>query len=374
VKLGYQPALDGLRGISIAIVVVSHTSGGWPHAGLGVDIFFVLSGFLITTLLLEEWEATGSISRRAFYRRRALRLLPALLAGLLAFVAITIVAGAFGVATSTVPRALVGALVSASYFANFVQPALPEALRHLWSLALEEQFYLFWPIALAACLIRGLTPRRIALILAGAVALIAAHRLALTLSTSGPATVRLYYFPDVRFDSVLVGAFAACALRGWPQARSERLLRLWPLAVLVGVALVTLTNPNMLAVPGGLVLVFTISAALVILRVVTAPTSRLTRALSFRPLVYLGGISYGLYVWHLILMHSTTVVPPLPGALLSVAVAAVSYQLIELPFLRKKARSAPAPATAGRRRGTRAVAGAPPLTTSTAAAPSTTPG
>ena len=126
--------------MAIGAVVLYHSTGQPGGGGLGVDIFFVLSGFLITTLLVEEHDRAGGVSLRAFYRRRAYRLLPALIVML--GVVLVITKGA----------ALVGAIAGIAYFSNILLAsnigAMPSELRHLWSLAQEEQFYLVWPVAL----------------------------------------------------------------------------------------------------------------------------------------------------------------------------------------------------------------------------------
>jgi peptidoglycan/LPS O-acetylase OafA/YrhL len=139
-RLGHVPALDGIRGLAIALVVSMHAFG-FPAGGfIGVDLFFVLSGFLITTLLLEEVEATGRISLRDFYERRVRRLLPALLVLLIVY---SVVEAARG-------RSVLPAVAGLFYFSNFsnflhLTAWRTNALDHLWSLAEEEQFYLVWP-------------------------------------------------------------------------------------------------------------------------------------------------------------------------------------------------------------------------------------
>jgi peptidoglycan/LPS O-acetylase OafA/YrhL len=154
--LGYRPALDGVRGIAIALVVGFHAFG-WPGAGtLGVDLFFVLSGFLITAILIEEHGRTGTISIRGFYRRRARRLLPALFAMLTPYLLLAGVAVLVGQG-STVFLALAGALTYTSNIIVAVDPsAVPAGLIHLWSLAAEEQFYLIWPLLLLSLLRFGI--------------------------------------------------------------------------------------------------------------------------------------------------------------------------------------------------------------------------
>src|SRR5438093_1585780 len=156
-RLGYRPALDGVRGIAIAIVVAFHAFG-WPAAGtLGVDLFFVLSGFLITTLLLEEHARSGRIGIRAFYLRRARRLLPALFALLVPFLLIALAAVVFrGSSPSALFLGLGAALTYTSNIVVAADPsAVPAALIHLWSLGAEEQFYIVWPLLLVVLMRRG---------------------------------------------------------------------------------------------------------------------------------------------------------------------------------------------------------------------------
>jgi peptidoglycan/LPS O-acetylase OafA/YrhL len=163
--LGYRPALDGVRALAIACVVLSHTIG-FPVTGyIGVDVFFVLSGFLITTLLLEEHARRGTVSLGDFYRRRALRLLPALFALLGVFLAVSI--AAVLIRGGSLDRALFGVVAGTGYFTNLAlaagpptEPAMPGELRHLWSLAIEEQFYFVWPVVLLV-IFDGATAERI---------------------------------------------------------------------------------------------------------------------------------------------------------------------------------------------------------------------
>src|SRR5436305_8467288 len=196
-KLGHVPALDGLRGIAIAIVVGYHAFG-FPLGGwLGVDLFFVLSGFLITTLLLEEQAATGTVRLRAFYARRARRLLPALAVLLAAYVAISAVRGVDGLAV--VAR-------WGFYTGNVYEAFVPGAslhlvgLNHLWSLAQEEQFYLLWP----AALLLALKARRPAVVLGTIALALMIYRLAL--ADGGASDARIYFAPDTNVDGLLLGA------------------------------------------------------------------------------------------------------------------------------------------------------------------------
>ena len=156
-RFGHVPALDGVRGIAIAAVVGFHFFDTPSGGGIGVDLFFVLSGFLITTLLLEEQSTTGRISLVEFYKRRGRRLLPGLGALLAAAAAVLLTGGSSVVS----PRSLIG---GAFYVTNIIDAFHPihGALQHLWTLAEEEQFYLLWPIVLLWLLRRRVSPMRLA--------------------------------------------------------------------------------------------------------------------------------------------------------------------------------------------------------------------
>src|SRR4051794_6026981 len=199
-RLGYLPALDGLRGVAVALVVSFHfwafPSGGW----LGVELFFVLSGFLITTLLLEEHDSLGTIRLLAFYTRRARRLLPALLVLLAAYSAIDVARG--GQALGVVARfGLYGANVYEAFWPGAAGRLV--GLNHLWSLAQEEQFYLLWPAALLAVK-RVRNPAALLTILAAA---LMAYRAGLLVA--GASEVRVFYAPDTNMSGLVLGSALA---------------------------------------------------------------------------------------------------------------------------------------------------------------------
>ena len=363
-QLGYRPALDGVRGIAIAIVVAFHAFG-WPSAGtLGVDLFFVLSGFLITTLLLEEHACSGGIHIRAFYLRRARRLLPALFALLAPLV---VLGAATVVFRGPAPSALLlGIGAALTYTSNIVvavdSSALPAALTHLWSLAGEEQFYILWPLFLVVLIGRGgvrLLGRVVSMLLVLAVL----YRLQLLLR--GASIERIYYGPDTHADSLLVGcAFGCYFVRGglpWMIAskRARKVsIAVSLVAVLAAVAFVGRLSPQLahqtLLVPTGFAVaagVFIVCAAL--------GGSAVAGGLSARPLVFLGRISYSVYLWHLPLLVAFAGldrefgVRTIAAVVATVVVATGSRYLVELPVLAragdtgtKRARTASAVATA----------------------------
>jgi peptidoglycan/LPS O-acetylase OafA/YrhL len=345
-RLGYQPALDGIRALAIAPVVGFHAFG-WPQGGvLGVHMFFVLSGFLITALLLQEWNGNGSISLRHFYFRRALRLFPALAAMLAIYVVIqtarelVIEPGALKLSA-----ALEGVLYSAFYISNIVQAfgtAVPIPLIPLWSLATEEQFYLIWPVVLVWALRTGLRPRVVEAALVVVIAVIIGHRVWLSLSDA--SIERLYYAPDTSFDTILVG----CLFALWfvshriPRPLRSAVFSTWawvPASLFIAVTMLVTTNTSP-AMYWGFLAPFALAVAVVILSVVSDTRSRLARALSTAPFVFVGRISYSLYLWHLLIIYfgQRVGLPVSAGIALSVLVATLSYYAIELPFLRRKRR------------------------------------
>jgi peptidoglycan/LPS O-acetylase OafA/YrhL len=362
-SLGHRRWLDGMRGVAIILVLLYHVfliPGGF----LGVDVFFVVSGFLITTVLAEEWRRRGAISLRRFYWRRALRLFPALVALLLA---------SYLYAEVFLPREAVRAfrrelLVCAAYVSNWVHlhGVSVLTLGHTWSLALEEQFYVLWPLALLLMLrLRLSRPLILAVVAAGVVAsvtvrlvLFRLHRLRhLTWPEDTAGLLRLYMGLDTRADALLVGCFLGL-LFAWgllPQSRNFRLAS--GAVALAGAGLVahlSLTG-NM-----GLHLLYYGGFTLVALAVAAAIAHLLAggrwaaAALGFGPLPWIGRISYSLYLVHVPVI--AWVRPDWlcnPAALgrghlgntlialgLMFAAAVVSYYGIERPFLRLKDRLA----------------------------------
>lgn len=332
-RLGYRPALDGLRALSVLVVVVLHAwpsilPGGW----VGVEVFFVLSGYLITALLLTEHDRTGTISLGRFYLRRVLRLLPAL--------AVTIVIAL--VLSLTVRPDLAAlterqAIAAALYVANWYVAAGHSGglLNHTWSLSLEEQFYLVWPVLLWGLLALG--GRRLALI--GAVAgigLIFVHRLSMHSDA-------LYFRTDTRGDALLLGCAVALAERlgAFTHVRAHIVTAC---AIVGGVllALTAATIASMTNAPADFTIV-DLAAAAVVVAVAVVPTA-LARPLSWSPLVWVGQRSYGIYLLHFVVVGGLDRAPGLLTLMLAVPLsllaAGVSYRYVERPFLRMKGRLA----------------------------------
>jgi peptidoglycan/LPS O-acetylase OafA/YrhL len=344
-RLGYRPALDGIRAVAIALVVCWHAFGRPSGGFLGVHVFFALSGFLITTLLLEEWASRGSISLARFYQRRALRLFPALAAMLGVYTVVQLVrAYVLDSPNLDVGTSMKGVLWSALYVSNIVQAhgtVLGVPISHLWSLAAEEQFYVVWPCVLLLALRAGAGRRALAVGLAALVALLWLHRF--HLAQTDASQRRLYFAPDTNFDAILIGCLAGLGFRaGCPR----RLLTAAAAAALLAVAaIVAAVDLGDRALYGELLGVFAVSAAVLVLAAATGAPSLLSRSLSLPPLVFLGQISYSLYLWHPMILSFGDKLLGIPrafGVVISLAVATASYYLVERPFLRlKRRRGAP---------------------------------
>ena len=357
-SLGYRPSLDGLRGVSILAVMSYHL--GFIRGGfLGVDIFFVLSGFLITTLLTDEWIRSGSISFRKFYMRRALRLLPALVVlAITCDFATVIFARLYWPPEAFVPVVFgmaYASLVALFYVTNWVMISGQTLwiLGHTWSLSIEEQFYVLWPLCLLALLKwirhRGLILSFLTLGIAASlilrIALVRAH---------APVT-RVFVGLDTRFDELLIGCMVGVLCSWGLLATSRRSQLLLAAGAMAGAATLAVLlwkasskEPAMLQ--GGLT-VAAGSAGLLIADIVARPAGWLARALGREPLVGIGRISYGLYLWHFPIVYGCGALivdgsrPDLPRAALAIGltfVAAIaSFRWVERPMLRLKRRFEP---------------------------------
>jgi peptidoglycan/LPS O-acetylase OafA/YrhL len=342
--LPYLPGVDGLRAIAVLAVIFYHANLSWAVGGfLGVESFFVISGFLITMLLLREYETTGRIALNDFWLRRARRLLPALWAVLI--VAVPLVAlwapEAIGRFREDVPGALLYVtnwlyiFREVPYFEHFGRPPV---LQHLWSLAVEEQFYIVWPLALWAML-RGLPVRRtswlaLPILLGGVMS--SAWMATLYDPMGDPA--RVYYGTDTRAAGFLLGAALAT---GWrPERRLGRARWVVDLAGLSGLAglvwlFTTLNEYASLLYRGGFVLTALFTGLVVM--AASNPHTWLARGLGHPVLRWIGTRSYGLYLWHWPIMVITgrALNAPLTLALqlaATCALAELSYRWIEQPI------------------------------------------
>ncbi|HLN43693.1 MAG TPA: acyltransferase family protein [Acidimicrobiales bacterium] len=385
-------ALDGMRAVAVLAVLAFHAGLPWAKGGLlGVDIFFVLSGFLITSLLVREHQERGTVRLKAFWGRRARRLFPALFLLLLGIALFAhLYAGQLDLG-----RVRADALSTLLFVANwhfiassqgyFAHAAAPSPLLHMWSLGVEEQYYLVWP--LVGLLVLGRFGRRALAWVAGIGA--AASALAMgTMYASGVSLDRLYYGTDTRAQTLLVGsclgALASVTTSRIlpPGVAGRRSVRRAVGAVgLVGAVFVlwscaTLNGQEPFLYEGGFLLV-ALAVAAVIAAVVTLPRSVMSRVCGLRGLVYVGRISYGLYLYHwplfLAIDHAHTGLGGTPLLALRMAVtfgvSVASFELWERPIReRRLLRGWRAPAgavTAG------ALATAAVLSTTVAAAAST---
>ena len=389
ISFGFVPALDGLRAIAVFGVMLFH--GGAPGVGggfLGVNVFFVLSGFLITSLLLGEWTTRLTIRLGEFWARRARRLLPALLVLL---VGVAVYAKVFA-SPGQFPNLRLDTLSSLFYVANwhfifagtsYFDQTVTSPLAHMWSLAIEEQFYIVWPPVVLVLLRLGakLRPSRrlwpvLGVAVAGALGSAVWMRY---LFLHGASITRLYEGTDTRSQDILVGAVLATAMAMWARARpalaedprpttprrrgpSLKPIAAWEigspalrgfLQVIGFAALATgaylwsrITGPSGWLFEGGF-FAFAILVALVIFCVVTAQAAPLSRALGNRVFRYLGKISYGTYLWHypLFALFSAERVHLYGLPLLAVRIGATllvatgSYYLVEQPIRRGRVRS-----------------------------------
>ena len=338
------PSLDGLRGIAILLVLVNHLAGAHYFlsqpvmarlgdlGNLGVRLFFVISGFLITRLLLNEFAATQRISLKAFYIRRMLRIFPAFYV----FIMVATVLAAFGFASLDREDLLYSVTYTMNYYSNFTPNY---SLRHLWSLSVEEQFYLLWPVTLAL-----LTPARAGRILIGVILAVPVLRVVLYMAWPAYELLANTGFEGV-CDALATGCLLAVGMR--------RLLHVeWFSRLLVGRAFPLLFAAIWIA--NGLrdhpkffwlvcVPFLNGALALTVLRYVHAPELALGRILNRQPLTTIGVLSYSLYLYQqLFLIQGRPVTAVFMAFPLNLAMAflcaALSYRFVEQPFLRLKER------------------------------------
>jgi peptidoglycan/LPS O-acetylase OafA/YrhL len=337
-RLPYIPALDGIRAVAILMVLGIHLGfGRYPGGILGVNVFFVLSGFLITSLLLREHAMHGAISLRRFYWGRARRLLPALMVTVVACAALVAAMPALNGAIAY-PAA---ALATMLYTSNWVQAWNDESLgmlSHTWSLALEEQFYVIWPLALIYMLTRAASARRLLLVIATIA--VCSFAFAAFGSAVGAAP---YFNTASRAGELMVGCALGVVVARAPHSTALRVLG-HPVSATV--ALLGILAAGLYVDIGDTIFydglaVVAIGAACLIAHCMTR-VSWLTRLLAVAPLTYLGRLSYGVYLYHLPVVYvvsperyalSAVEVTLLRVALIAV-VSVASFHLIESPIRR----------------------------------------
>jgi peptidoglycan/LPS O-acetylase OafA/YrhL len=357
-------ALDGFRAIGLVLIMGFHFGvAGMPGGFVGVDAFYVLSGYLITGLLLGEWARAARIRLGAFWLRRARRLLPALLVVL---IVVTLVVR-FAYPAGLYPNLRLADLSALFYFSNwwqiadsgnyFVATGPVSPLTHTWSLAVEEQFYLVWPLVVLAVLHVGKKFDRGVELLLGVslLGVIASATEMFWLYGPRANITRLYFGTDTHAQSILVGAVLACVLtlvqrrRGEdgmaPLARSTPARVAWTVVGLAGFAgtlalTYSLSGTAAFAYRGGFLL-SALSAAAIIVGAVCVAGGPIARLLSVRPLVWMGTVSYGAYLWHYpVFIELDSSRTGTGGASLlairmvaTFALATASYYLVERPVM-----------------------------------------
>ena len=350
--------LDGLRAVAVVAVLLYHAQFEWAAGGwLGVDLFFVLSGFLITSLLVEEHALTGRISLTRFYARRALRLFPALAVvcgAVLAYGAMVYVTGADDRLRGDVWS---GALYLQNWKLAAGDGPFLGFMAHAWSLAIEEQFYVLWPPLVVGVV--AVTRRWWPVAVVAGIGAVVGPVLQAVLYDGPSSVARVYYGLDTRAGALLLGAAVGVAAgRGrMPAGRWSRraagVAFLGATAALT--ALVVSTPSSTPALYTGLLAAADACALLVVIHVVLSPTGVVARVLELRPLAALGRVSYGVYLWHwpVFLALTPDGLGLSPGPAFAVRAAATlglslaSWFVVEKPVLRLKKRvevgAAPAP-------------------------------
>jgi peptidoglycan/LPS O-acetylase OafA/YrhL len=339
----YRPGLDGLRALAVIAVFAYHARIDWlPGGFLGVDLFFVLSGYLITSLLLVEWDARNRIDLRRFWLRRARRLLPALVVVVLGSLVLSAI-----FARQDLGHTRSDVLGSLFYYANWHEIVAnrsyfnvmgnPSLLQHTWSLAVEEQFYIVWPLVLVPCLVL-LGRRRMPMIVIAGIAASAALMWILYNPNGDPS--RVYFGTDTRAFLLLMGILLALV---WPWI--QRLDRALPLLELLGVAALVGTvllfrnmqdfNPTLYR-GGDLAAAF---CFVVLIGAVAHPRTGIGEAFGVTPLRWIGERSYGIYLWHwpiIVLFAGVNARPSLwivaAEAAVVLAAATLSYRYVEQPI------------------------------------------
>ncbi|KTD57762.1 O-antigen acetylase [Legionella santicrucis] len=347
-------ALDGIRGIAFLMVFGAHI-GILSSGFFGVDLFFVLSGFLITSLLLQEQKRYASINLYKFYLRRALRLLPALfgvLLGVLLYTGIMLPFSKFLSALSDAWRIMLyiwNWTLSADWSVtknwSYIVEHHQHMYNHLWSLSVEEQFYIVWPCLL---LILLKLPRKVVLffLLIG----IVAPALARFICWHEGSSLWIYFRTDMRLDNLFYGVFVAW-LVNWgivPKGKSRVLLSWAGMIAFIG--LIGLGIPDFLThgeVYQGLFSLAALFSALLIASAVYCPLAPLKYLLELRLLCWIGKISYGLYLWHYPVVEiltgqnfSSPFLRDLAITVTTFTISAISYYKLELPFLKLKEKIA----------------------------------
>ena len=351
------PGLDGLRAIAVIAVLGTHFGVMGDNASIGVDLFFVISGFLITSLLLKERDRRSAVSLRDFWARRALRLFPALGCAIVLALVLSLAT------TPSLRHATVAGLPWVLlYVGNWAKAFGSDQtlglLQHTWSLAVEEQFYLLWPLVFVVWICRVRHRRRAAVALA---VLAGLDCLYLIWAANAWGPQRAYFGTDTHCMGLLAGSALALfvsqrQVEGAPRERVERVIRAVGVVALMFFCALTFTSATSNTEGAVVLCLGTAAAVLVVARLVMVPSGRMVSLLSGRAIQWTGQRSYGIYLYHFGLAVAFVETRHWHGldrylvvaacVCATFALAAASYRWVEMPFLRFKARfTVPSPET-----------------------------
>ncbi len=346
-KLAYVPELDGLRGIAILAVMFFHAEIQFFEGGfIGVDIFFVLSGFLITSLLVQEFDCMGArINLQHFYMRRVLRLGPSLICLLVVFCLIS----SLVLGKEMAIKNFIDAVISLVYLSNWARAFElhpPDFLGHTWSLSIEEQFYILWPVVLLTLL--RIIKNRWYIVFASALVALFSWLLRLYLVMNDATVERVYNGLDTRADALMVGCTLGVLIssslisENIKEYLSKYLIVIAPFSMICLLAFSIFSkwqDPRMYYL--GFFVIELLTATL-ILDILVGKRSIVGKILAMKWLIWVGSVSYGLYLWHYPIFrtilalgfnHLTVI---LIGTILTLIVAACSYYFLERPILKFK--------------------------------------
>jgi peptidoglycan/LPS O-acetylase OafA/YrhL len=337
---GFRPDIEGLRAIAVCMVVLYHAGVPFLHGGfIGVDIFFVLSGYLITKLLAQDLDSSGGINLPKFYSRRVRRLLPVLSLVVVVVCLVQVIAASPIAQIEVLKEALATTLFCSNlYFSHiqihyFSQASAGGPLLHTWSLAVAAQIYLVWPIFLLL-LTRAAKDLDTRVLVVGAVTAVSFIG-CIWLTSSNQVTA--FYLSPPRAWEFSVGGLLAFVPPHWLTAR-ENLCKCLGAAGLIALALSGVWIGNTVSFPGYIAAIPVLATLAVLQAGAGAPSSLAVRLLNWRPLQYLGGISYSLYLWHWPvlmmapeLLHNDSAVVRVACVVLSVALAAITHIAVENP-------------------------------------------
>lgn len=345
----YMPGLDGVRAVAVIAIIIYHLNPQWLSGGfLGVDTFFVISGYLITSLLLTEYHNTGKIELMSFWLRRVKRLIPAVLFLVMGVIVLSLI-----FMPTEIQKVRADSIAAIFYVSNwwyimqnvdYFEQFAVQPLKHLWSLAIEEQFYLVFPIVLLSLLsfIRRLKSIRIIFLILLVISMIAM----MVLYVPNENVARVYFGTDTRIQTLLMGVLLALV---WPpfqlKAKVNRQMRtMIDTAGVVGLAILFIcfkfvSETNGILYYGGFFLISTVT--LLVIASSVHPSGYFAKFLGNKVFTFIGSRSYSLYLWHypiIVLIHHQFVqgqIPPLVYVveiLLMVLMAEFSYKFIEQPF------------------------------------------